>query len=144
MKVQIYTDHAGETRWRIRSDNGRTIADSGEGYTDVRDAIHGVQLVTGRALYLDSGTKIAGWEVEDLRDVQIRPEVPDEVVEPGPVRTWRHPRKGTIRGRVHPDDDGVSEWVHIVLSDEVLGVNDEWSAGETITVRRSFLTEVDQ
>jgi uncharacterized protein YegP (UPF0339 family) len=32
MKVVIYEDERGEWRWRVRANNGRIIADSGEGY----------------------------------------------------------------------------------------------------------------
>jgi uncharacterized protein YegP (UPF0339 family) len=32
-KGVVYQDRAGEYRWRLVSSNGRTIADSGEGYT---------------------------------------------------------------------------------------------------------------
>jgi uncharacterized protein YegP (UPF0339 family) len=33
MKFHIYKDSAGEWRWRLKSANGRIIADSGEGYS---------------------------------------------------------------------------------------------------------------
>ena len=42
MRIQKYTDIAGEWRWRIRAANGRILADSGEGYrseTHCNDAI---------------------------------------------------------------------------------------------------------
>lgn len=45
MKAQIYKDQAGEWRWRMRADNGEPIADSAEGYTEERDARHGLVLV---------------------------------------------------------------------------------------------------
>lgn len=32
MKFVIYTDKAGEARWKLVAKNGKTIADSGEGY----------------------------------------------------------------------------------------------------------------
>ena len=32
MKIQIYKDKRGEWRWRIKTKNGRVIADSAEGY----------------------------------------------------------------------------------------------------------------
>lgn len=31
-KFEIYLDHGGEYRWRLRAPNGLVIADSGEGY----------------------------------------------------------------------------------------------------------------
>lgn len=42
---ELYRDGAGETRWRLRAANGRIIADSGEGYVDRADALHGIELV---------------------------------------------------------------------------------------------------
>ena len=42
---QIYTDKAGEYRWRMRADNYETIADSGEGYVKKSDCEHGIELV---------------------------------------------------------------------------------------------------
>lgn len=32
MKFIIYQDAKGEWRWRLKSRNGKTVADSGEGY----------------------------------------------------------------------------------------------------------------
>lgn len=32
MKFELYEDKAGEWRWRLVAKNGKTIADSGEGY----------------------------------------------------------------------------------------------------------------
>lgn len=32
MKIRIYKDKRGEWRWRMVARNGRTVADSGEGY----------------------------------------------------------------------------------------------------------------
>ncbi len=32
-KIEIYKDKKNEFRWRLLSSNGRTVADSGEGYT---------------------------------------------------------------------------------------------------------------
>lgn len=48
MHFEIYTDKAGEHRWRLVASNGRVIADSGEGYKhlqDCRDAITKVKRV---------------------------------------------------------------------------------------------------
>lgn len=46
MNAQIYKDASGEWRWRIRAANGKTIADSGEGYLNHSDCRHGLALVT--------------------------------------------------------------------------------------------------
>lgn len=38
MRFQIYTDKKGEFRWRLKADNGRILADSGEGYSTKSNA----------------------------------------------------------------------------------------------------------
>lgn len=43
---EFYTDGAGEHRWRLKDTNGRTVADSGEGYGSKRDAEHGADVLT--------------------------------------------------------------------------------------------------
>lgn len=37
MKFEMYKDAAGEWRWRLIADNGKTIASSGEGYKNRGD-----------------------------------------------------------------------------------------------------------
>lgn len=47
--VEFYLDENDETRWRYRSGgNGEVMADSGEGYSDRRDAATGAARVTHR------------------------------------------------------------------------------------------------
>ncbi|GAI67558.1 unnamed protein product [marine sediment metagenome] len=48
-KFQIYTDRAGEYRWRLRADNNEIISDSGEGYVNKSDCRHGIELVKEQA-----------------------------------------------------------------------------------------------
>lgn len=46
MQFEVYTDKAGEYRWRLKAPNGNIIADSGEGYknrTDCLDIIATIQ-----------------------------------------------------------------------------------------------------
>ena len=38
MNVTIYKDERREWRWRLRSNNGNILADSGEGYATKRNA----------------------------------------------------------------------------------------------------------
>ena len=45
MKVQFYIDAKGEHRWRLVARNGRTMADSGEGYTRHNGARLGFWLI---------------------------------------------------------------------------------------------------
>lgn len=46
MRFEIYPDARGEWRWRLRAANGHdVIADSGEGYVNKNDCLHGIGLV---------------------------------------------------------------------------------------------------
>lgn len=45
MKAKIYKDDAGEWRWRLTANNNRVIADSGEGYANREDCVHGLALL---------------------------------------------------------------------------------------------------
>lgn len=42
---RTYKDAAGEWRWRLLAGNDRIIAESGEGYRDRQDCLHGIELV---------------------------------------------------------------------------------------------------
>ena len=42
---KLYKDTAGYWRWRYVSVNGRTIADSGEGYVNRQDALNGIAIM---------------------------------------------------------------------------------------------------
>ncbi len=46
-EVQLYKDDAGEWRWRRKSENGRIIATSGEGYKNYQDALFTAEDVNG-------------------------------------------------------------------------------------------------
>lgn len=48
-KFELYTDSAGEFRWRLRAGNGKVIATSGEGYAARADCAHGIELVRRQA-----------------------------------------------------------------------------------------------
>ncbi len=45
MSFYLYTDSHGYWRWRLLAANNRIIADSGEGYHNKQDALHGIHLV---------------------------------------------------------------------------------------------------
>ena len=47
MKFEIYKDRAGEWRWRLKSANGRNIADSGEGYSTKSNCRRAVNELAG-------------------------------------------------------------------------------------------------
>lgn len=48
-KFEIYSDNAGESRWRLVHDNGNIIADSGQGYDDKSGARQGISSVKQNA-----------------------------------------------------------------------------------------------
>jgi uncharacterized protein YegP (UPF0339 family) len=48
-KFELYKDHSDEFRWRLRADNGKIIATSGEGYKARGDCAHGIELVRQQA-----------------------------------------------------------------------------------------------
>ena len=45
MHFEKYKDARGEWRWVLYAENGRKIADSGEGYTTEANCDHGMDLV---------------------------------------------------------------------------------------------------
>lgn len=45
MKFHVSKDKKGEFRWRLKADNGKVIADSGEGYKEERDCTAAIELV---------------------------------------------------------------------------------------------------
>lgn len=45
----VYRDAAGEWRWRLAAGNGQLIAESGEGYQNKADCLHGIDLVKASA-----------------------------------------------------------------------------------------------
>jgi uncharacterized protein YegP (UPF0339 family) len=46
-EFHLYKDAAGEWRWRLLAGNKRIVADSGEGYKNRQDCVHGIELVKG-------------------------------------------------------------------------------------------------
>lgn len=51
VKFQVYRDALHQWRWRLRSRNGRILADSAEGYTKRAHCLKMVGLIQGSALY---------------------------------------------------------------------------------------------
>jgi uncharacterized protein YegP (UPF0339 family) len=47
MKFQIYRDSRNQWRWRLKAANGKTVADSSEGYSTKQACLHGLDLVKG-------------------------------------------------------------------------------------------------
>ena len=47
MYYWVYPDTAGFWRWRFYAANSRILADSGEGYVNKQDCLHGIDLIRG-------------------------------------------------------------------------------------------------
>lgn len=47
MHYLVYLDTAHQWRWTLYAANGRKIANSGEGYFNKQDCLHGIDLVAG-------------------------------------------------------------------------------------------------
>ena len=45
MNFYIYTDKQGYWRWYLSAANNKKVADSGEGYNNKNDCLHGIELV---------------------------------------------------------------------------------------------------
>ena len=50
MKFIVYRDHHNEWRWFLQAENGKRIAESGEGYHNERDCLDGISIVMGTTL----------------------------------------------------------------------------------------------
>lgn len=48
-QFEVYQDKKKEWRWRLRASNNKAIADSGEGYKEKSDCLHGIDLVKKEA-----------------------------------------------------------------------------------------------
>jgi len=48
-KFEVYKDKAEEWRWRFKASNSKIIADSGEGYHNKADCLHGIELIKTEA-----------------------------------------------------------------------------------------------
>lgn len=74
--LDFYRDAAGEWRWRAVARNGEVVADSGEGYRERRDAVHGAAVLL--RLLLDQAIAEQGEQhVLALVNEAIR-ELPDQ------------------------------------------------------------------
>lgn len=60
MHFEVYRDARNEWRWTLYASNGRKIADSGEGYHNKADCLHGITLVqqSGLAQVRDGATTL--------------------------------------------------------------------------------------
>ena len=55
MVIVFFKDKKSEYRWRMLADNGRIVADSGEGYKNKTDCLSGIELVFGKISSSESG-----------------------------------------------------------------------------------------
>lgn len=62
MTFHVYPDKKGEWRWRLRSANGRIVADSGQSFASRKGALEAAKNVR---YWLQK--KYVGYQVEDLR-----------------------------------------------------------------------------
>lgn len=72
-RVELYVDAAGEFRWRYVAANGRTLADSGEGYLRKRAALKAIERVLG-IVTPDEHPIVPGWtyqRAESTRPVHV-------------------------------------------------------------------------
>lgn len=63
MKIEIYKDSRGEWRWRLRSRNGKIVADCGEGYktkSSVKKAV--IRFVEAKLSWLDAFVRLEAEE----------------------------------------------------------------------------------
>ena len=60
MKFKIYKDAKSELRWRLVAANGKSVADSGEGYKNKADCLAAIELIkkgaAGAAVEDSAGT----------------------------------------------------------------------------------------
>lgn len=45
--IRVYRDNEGQFRWAFKAGNGKTLADSGQGYSRRIDCLRGLEMVTG-------------------------------------------------------------------------------------------------
>ena len=55
LTYHIYRDSQGYYRWRLLAANNRIIADSGEGYANKQDCLHGISLVKSSSTAITTG-----------------------------------------------------------------------------------------
>ncbi|WP_455280454.1 YegP family protein [[Eubacterium] cellulosolvens] len=48
-KFEMYSDKSGQWCWRFRTNNGKIIADSSEGYINKNDCENGIRIVKNEA-----------------------------------------------------------------------------------------------
>jgi uncharacterized protein YegP (UPF0339 family) len=56
----LYKDNKGEFRWSLFAENSRLLADSGEGYKNHADCLHGIRLVVNAIPGIQINDKVRG------------------------------------------------------------------------------------
>ncbi len=65
-KIVFYWDARGELRWHRKSENGRLVSNSGEGYRDPQDCIDMAHVVNGEdVIYMPLLPKTNPFDVDD-------------------------------------------------------------------------------
>lgn len=67
--ARYYADDAGEYRWRLQAANGEIVADSAEGYGEVRDAVHGLEVTARLAAEASGQVLLTAAEAGDLLEL---------------------------------------------------------------------------
>jgi uncharacterized protein YegP (UPF0339 family) len=103
-QFELYTDSAGEFRWRLRHDNGNIIADGSEGYSSRQSAVQGLDAVrrdAARATLVDLDERDDHPETEPDGDEEI-----DDESETGP----KEPADSQSQFELYTDTAGAYRW----------------------------------
>lgn len=60
------------------------------------------------------------------------------------MSVWMHKRKGRVVGVEVVPTTPNDTWMFVTLHDELRGALSEWEPGETVALRRSFMTLVQE
>ncbi len=160
-EYELYEDNAGEWRWRLVASNGRTIADSGEGYGDRRDAEAGIGTVRGKARDADHlDITPAGFEVYKDKADEWRWRLIRQngriVADSGEGYTERNDameavervQKVSGETEVYEDDGGEWRWRYVasngkIVADSAEGYSSEDSAEEAAGNFEKVVPEAD-
>lgn len=131
-RFELYEDRGDEWRWRLRHRNGNVIADSGEGYTQRRNAQNGLESVRRNALgatvlLVESEADLPAVEEEFTPAVELPSQAAFELYED---------QAGEFRWRlVHENGN--------VLADSAEGYDSPTGASEAIDGIRRYVAPAD-
>lgn len=82
MQYLVYKDNAGEFRWKLQADNGKTIAVSSEGYKRKADCLYSIQLIKNSC-----STTTPVVEIKTVTGPKPAKILPDQLASGGPLDT---------------------------------------------------------